>query len=421
MLTANNQSKTLRQLMGEISELRRQLKEANSIISIIREGEVESKEQSRELQDLNIKLEDEATKRQTAQEALQDLNLGLEQIVAERTGELQDIINAMLEEEVMERQVAQEALLEANANLEARVKERTNQLQEINATLEEEIMERQAAEDALQGSRDALLVHEQQLEYYSEEVAATNTELKSFVNTIAHDFRSPMVNLMGFSGELGRSLTELKQIVHDFESFLPKEVQAKVNQLLEMDMPEAQSFISSAVTRLSRMVDALLKLSRLGRRDMCYETVDMSKLVNTIIQSFNHQITEQHIQVEVGTLPKITIDYLVMEQIIGNLVDNAIKYLDPSRQGKIQSSCTENDNEYVVSVKDNGRGIHETDCEKIFDIFQRCGNQDQQGEGMGLAYVRTLMRKLGGKVWCESELGVGTKISFTVPKIPRSQ
>jgi len=301
--------------MGEISELRRQLKEANSIISIIREGEVESKEQSRELQDLNIKLEDEATKRQTAQEALQDLNLGLEQIVAERTGELQDIINAMLEEEVMERQVAQEALLEANANLEARVKERTNQLQEINATLEEEIMERQAAEDALQGSRDALLVHEQQLEYYSEEVAATNTELKSFVNTIAHDFRSPMVNLMGFSGELGRYLTELKQIVHDYESFLPKEVQVKVNELLEMDMPEAQSFISSAVTRLSRMVDALLKLSRLGRREMCYEEVDMSKLVNTIIQSFNHQIIEQHIQVEVGTLPKITIDYLVMEQI----------------------------------------------------------------------------------------------------------
>jgi len=112
---------------------------------------------------------------------------------------------------------------------------------------------------------------------------------------------------------------------------------------------------------------------------------------------------------------------LVMEQIIGNLVDNAIKYLDPSRQGKIEGSCTENDNEYVVSVKDNGRGIHDTDREKIFDLFRRCGNQDQQGEGMGLAYVRTLMRKLGGKVWCESELGVGTKISFTIPKIPRSQ
>jgi len=370
------------------------------------------------LQDLNIKLEDEATQRQAAQEALQDLNLGLENIVAERTSELQDI-NTILEEEIMERQVAQDELAGANAHLETRVQERTIQLQEINATLEEEIIERQATENALQESRDALLVREQQLEYYADEVVATNTELKSFVNTIAHDFRSPMVNLMGFSTELGNSLAELKKIVGESASFLPQEVQMKVNDLLEKDVSEAQTFIKSAVTRLSRMVDALLNLSRLGRREMRYEEVDMSKLVNTIVESFKHQITEQHIQIEVRTLPKIKIDYLVVEQIMGNLVDNAIKYLDPSRPGKIESSCTENENEYVVSVKDNGRGIHETDCEKIFDLFRRSGNQDQPGEGMGLAYVRALIRKLGGKVWCQSVLGVGTQISFSLPKIPR--
>ena len=333
--------------------------------------------------------------------------------------ELQDI-NAILEEEVMERQTTEEALSKANTHLEIRVKERTNQLQEINATLEEEIMERQATEESLQDSRDALLVREQQLEYYLNEVAATNTELKSFVNTIAHDFRSPMVNLMGFSAELGQSLADLKKVVHGSASFLPQEVQVKVKELLEKDVPEAQMFIKSSVNRLSRMVDALLNLSRLGRREMCYDEVDMNKLVNTIIQSYTHQITEKHIQVEIGTLPKIGIDYLVMEQIISNLIDNAIKYLDPSRPGKIVGSCTENDNEYVVSVKDNGRGLLDTDCEKMFDLFRRFGNQDQPGEGMGLAYVKTLIRKLGGKIWCESELGVGTKMSFTVPKIPPS-
>ena len=340
-------------------------------------------------------------------------------IVAEKfqqmNSELQDI-NAILEEEVMERQVAQDGLAQANEHLEASVQERTIQLQEINATLEEEIMERQVTEEKLQESRDALLVREQQLEYYADEVVASNTELKSFVNTIAHDFRSPMVNLMGFSAELGASLAELKQIVHESESFLPQEVQVKVKELLETDMPEAQMFIKSAVTRLSRMVDALLNLSRLGRREMRYDEVDMSKLVNTIIQSFKHQISEKNIQIEVGTLPTIKIDYLVVEQIIGNLVDNAIKYLDPNRQGKIESSCTENNNEYVVSIKDNGRGIHDTECEKIFDLFRRSGNQDQPGEGMGLAYVRALIRKIGGKVWCESEFGVGTTISFTLPK-----
>lgn len=321
MLTGNDESKTVKQLLGEINKLRWQLKEANSIIDSIRESEVESKEQSRNLRDLNSKLEDEATKGQAGQEALRKLNLGLGEIVAERTGELQDM-SAILEEKVMERQVV---LAKANAYLEARVQERTNQLQEINATLEKEIMERQATEDALQKSRDALLVREQQLEYYADEVAAANTELKSFVHTIAHDFRSPMVNLVGFSTELGYSLAELQQTVQEYESFLPEDAQIKVNKLLETDMPEAQTFIKSAVTRLSRMVDALLNLSRLGRREMRYEEVDMSKLVNTIVHSFKHQITEKHIQVMVGMLPKIKIDYLVMEQIISNLLDNAIK------------------------------------------------------------------------------------------------
>lgn len=331
--------------------------------------------------------------------------------------ELQDV-NAILEEEVMERQVTQDALAHANANLEARVQERTNDLEKTNAILEEEIMERQAIQEALQESRDAILIREQRLEYYADEVAATNTELQSYVNTIAHDFRSPMVNLMGFSTEIGYSLDELKEIVNGSESYLPQEVQARVNELLDKDVPDAQTFIKSAVTRLSRMVDALLNLSRLGRREMHYEEVDMSQLVNTVIQSYNHQIAERHIQVEIAMLPKIKIDSLVMEQIIGNLVDNAIKYLDPSRLGKIEGSCTENDNEYVVSFQDNGRGIRDADQEKVFDLFRRFGSQDQVGEGMGLAYVKTLIRKLGGKVWCQSEFGVGTKMSFTLPKIP---
>jgi signal transduction histidine kinase len=96
-------------------------------------------------------------------------------------------------------------------------------------------------------------------------------------------------------------------------------------------------------------------------------------------------------------------------------VDNAIKYLDPARPGKISISCVETDQEYTFSVKDNGRGIAAADCEMIFDPFRRSGKQDRPGEGLGLAYVRTLVRKLGGRVWCESELGAGTTMNFTVP------
>jgi signal transduction histidine kinase len=78
-------------------------------------------------------------------------------------------------------------------------------------------------------------------------------------------------------------------------------------------------------------------------------------------------------------------------------------------------TCKNEDERYVFSVEDNGPGIAKNDCEKIFQLFRRAGQQDAPGDGMGLAYVRTLVRQLGGRVWCESELGVGTKMMFTVP------
>ena len=104
----------------------------------------------------------------------------------------------------------QEALLTLNTSLEDNVRERTNELQELNATLEEEIVERHAAQEMLR---------------------ETNTELKAFVNALAHDLRSPMLNLKGFSAEMGDSLAQLRQLVHKSKSFLPAEVQAQVDEL----------------------------------------------------------------------------------------------------------------------------------------------------------------------------------------------
>jgi signal transduction histidine kinase len=142
---------------------------------------------------------------------------------------------------------------------------------------------------------------------------------------------------------------------------------------------------------------------------MFYKEVDMSQLVYTVLQSFHHQIKKRDIGLEVGLLPKIITDYLAVEQIIGNLLDNAIKYLKPGQSGKISIRSADNGDEYLFSVQDNGRGIAITDREKVFEIFRRAGIQDVPGEGMGLAYVRTLVRQLGGVVWCESEPLVGQR------------
>lgn len=249
-----------------------------------------------------------------------------------------------------------------------------------------------------------------------EELETRNKELKSYAEIVAHDFRTPMVNLKGFSQELSYSFTELKQIIKDSKSHFPKKTQQKVDTLLEEDISDAVHFIQSAINRMDRMVSALLKLSRLGRQEMNYLEVNMNDLVQTIVQSFRHQIEQKGIEVTLESLPLIVTDYLAMEQIISNLLDNAIKYLVPGRSGKIRISCRENEEEVIFSIQDNGRGIAACDHEKVFEIFGKSGVPDVPGDGMGLAYVKALVCQLGGKIWCESELEIGTEIFFTIPK-----
>ncbi|MBC8016146.1 MAG: HAMP domain-containing histidine kinase [Sporomusaceae bacterium] len=258
--------------------------------------------------------------------------------------------------------------------------------------------------------------NQEQQKRYAIELAATNKELKSFATIIAHDFRAPMLNLKGFSKELCNSLDELKVLVDHSVTQFPEESRKKIIQLLENDVPDALQFINSSVDRLDRMVATLLELARLGRREIVYKKLNMQALVESVLQSFTHQIEQQGIQVKVGMLPEIETDSLAMEQIIGNLLDNAIKYLEPERPSKIDIDCTVNCSGYTFSVHDNGRGIAAEDQEKIFWVFARAGKQDVPGEGMGLSYIRTLSRMLGGRVWCESELGIGTKMNFTLPR-----
>ncbi len=286
--------------------------------------------------------------------------------------------------------------------LNVALENKMHELEKANSCLEEEIAERRSAQEALRQSRDELLAGETQLKLYAarlaaanEELAATNIELKSFANIVAHDFRTPMVNLKGFSGELETSLAELRRILKDNIVHVPDTVQRQINILLDSEIPDALSFIDSSVDRLSRMVDALLQLSRIGRREMNYQTIDMNSLVSEVLASYRKLIEDKNIAVRVGILPQIRSDIVATEQIIGNLVDNALKYLVPGRPGTIAIDCLDRGNEYLFWVEDNGRGVAADDLEKIFDLFRRAGRQDVPGEGMGLACVRTLVRQLG--------------------------
>jgi PAS domain S-box-containing protein len=256
---------------------------------------------------------------------------------------------------------------------------------------------------------------EERLQHYSAELAQSNEELKQFTYTISHDLRAPLVNLKGFSGELSYALEVLRSALHDILPQLDEEHRSAVIGALLADVPEALGFIDASVSRMDHYINALLKLSRLGRRELVLERVDMEALVKTTVETLAYQIEQRRARVTVGPLPAVVADRTLMEQVMGHILNNAILYLEAGRPGEIEITGERNGDETIFRVRDNGRGIAPEDMDKVFAPFRRAGKQDVPGEGMGLAYVQTLVRRHGGRIWCESGLGMGTMFTLTVP------
>jgi PAS domain S-box-containing protein len=255
---------------------------------------------------------------------------------------------------------------------------------------------------------------EEQLKRYAAELERSNEEVKNFAYIVSHDLRVPLVNLKGYTSELR---TALGVIGANFEAALPHlndEKRSDVAMALHEDVPEALEFITNSVSRMDSFINAVLILSRLGRQDLKPEPVDMNALVQAALESMSHQIKERGIEVHVGSMPQVVADRIAMERTIGNILSNAVKYVDPQRPCRIEVAAEINNGETIFSIQDTGRGIAQEDMHKVFAPFRRAGKQDTQGEGMGLAYVQTLVRRHGGRIWCESELGKGTTFTFTI-------
>jgi signal transduction histidine kinase len=152
----------------------------------------------------------------------------------------------------------------------------------------------------------------------------------------------------------------------------------------------------------------------MGRRELHLETLNMADIVQAALKGLAHQLGERHVKVTVGSLPDVVADRTAMEQVMGNILTNAVLYLDPGRPGKIEIGGERGAEQTVFFVRDNGRGIAKEDMPKVFAPFRRFGRQDVEGEGMGLPYVQALVRRHGGQIRCESELGVSTTFTFTL-------
>lgn len=278
------------------------------------------------------------------------------------------------------RDEAEQRLRDMNANLEAAVEERTADLREANE------------------------------------------EIQRFAYIVSHDLRSPLVNIMGFTSEL----QELRQRVFERLALLaaPQTAGAEGSDTpalaegdkeLAQDFDESLTFIKSSIGKMDRLIGAILTLTREGRREFKPERVDVRALVETVANTVAHQAGEAHASIKVEPLPEIVSDRLALEQIFSNLIDNAVKYLKPDVPGDIRVTGRAKSRYNIYEVTDNGRGIHQKDHQRIFDLFRRAGVQDRPGQGIGLAHVRALVRRMGGTLSVTSEPDAGSTFTVMLP------
>lgn len=249
------------------------------------------------------------------------------------------------------------------------------------------------------------------------DLTRANEEIQRFAYIISHDLRAPLVNVMGFTAELDAAAHSVRELIDHAEKIAPNIVTEEARLAAREDLPEAIGFIRTSTQKMDVLINAILKLSREGRRVLAPELIDTDALVGKIGETLQHRLDERDAELIVKhPLPEIVSDRLAVDQILSNVIDNAIKYLQPDRPGRIVVSGRIEGIRAIFEVEDNGRGIDPRDHARVFDLFRRSGPQDQPGEGIGLAHVRALVYRLGGVIDVTSELGSGASFRISLPQ-----
>lgn len=229
----------------------------------------------------------------------------------------------------------------------------------------------------------------------SEELNRSNRDLQHFAAIAAHDLKSPLATITGFTELLYDSLREKVEI--EEASYLQA--------------------IKRSSARMTLLIDRLLDYSSVGLEIKPFENLSLNRAVKDVLENLKSAIEKNNAKIFFNDLPIVYGDASLLSQLVQNFISNAIKFRAPQRALEIHIDAKEDGLSWLVCIRDNGVGFDPKNKEDIFSLFKRLdGTKAQIGLGIGLATVRKVIELHGGKVWAESEPGIGSSFFFTLPK-----
>jgi light-regulated signal transduction histidine kinase (bacteriophytochrome) len=305
--------------------------------------------------------------------------------------------NRELEREITLRIGAELDLRASYQELEERVRERTRELSQANERLTQEIQERERTEQALLYSETLLRRLHDSLEDHITELTAeltrTIAELEAFSYSISHDLRAPLRAINGYA------------------AILSSEHAAG----LDMEGRDLLDRVALNAGKMAQLIDGLLDFSRLARAECASSDVDMTALVSGVATELQGA-HGRDMHMDIGELPRAQGNEAMLRQVWTNLVSNALKFSSRESRSRVEIRGARSGAEVTYSVRDNGVGFDMAYAEKLFGVFNRLHSAGEfPGVGVGLAIVRRIVQRHGGRVWAESREGEGSTFYFTLP------
>ena len=226
------------------------------------------------------------------------------------------------------------------------------------------------------------------------QLETANKELEAFSYSVSHDLRAPLRHIVGYVDIL----------------------QSEAAEKLDEDARSHLQTISEAARQMGNLIDALLEFSRMGRTEMRRQRVNLGQLVEDAQRALRPEMQDRQVEWKIGPLPEIEGDPVMLQQVIVNLVSNALKYTRPRKKAQIEIGSMQSDQKIIFYIRDNGVGFDMTYSDKLFGVFQRLHPaREFEGTGIGLANVRRIIHRHGGRVWAESTPDRGAAFYFSIP------